>query len=72
MTSNFLVIRISKESVRADAVGPVAVGLADGVAAADDRTVTDVLTFALAQVRVLGCARLLNGAVLIASAFLGL
>ena len=53
LAANFFIIWIAEKSVRADAVGRVAVGLADGVATADDRAITDVLAFTLTQGRVL-------------------
>ena len=60
LTSDLLVVRIPEKSVRADAIGSVAVSLADGVAAADDGAFADVLAFALAEAGVLGRAGLLD------------
>ena len=60
LAADLLVIGVAEKSFWADAIWAVFVGLADGVAAADDRPLADVPAFSLAEQGVLGGARLLN------------
>ena len=60
LATDLLIVRVPEETVRADANGPVLIGLAHGVPSADDRALADVPALTLAERRVLGGTRFLG------------